>query len=412
MAQRLQAVYDHLRGSNLSKLQAKNPDDVVITAAFRTPLCKAKKGQFKDTGSDELLISLFKAARSKIGVDPGVIGDICVGTVLTKSAPYAARAAALTAGFPESTPVQIVNRFCSSGLMAVSVISNQIRNGEIECGLALGYENMTANPDGGASGLADEIMAHPVAKDCIQPMGWTSENVAADFNISRDRMDEFAARSHQRAEAAQRNGYFANEIVPTEAFGKTEDGKKVKITVTEDDGIRKGTTKESLGRIRAAFPQWAPGNTTGGNASQITDGGAFVLLMTRRKAEQLGVPIIAKHVATSVAGLAPRIMGIGPTYAIPKLLERTGINTSDVDVWEINEAFASMYVYCVEKLELDPEKVNVNGGAIAFGHPLGATGARQIATGLNELRRRKGKVLVTSMCIGLGMGAAALFIGE
>lgn len=133
-------------------------------------------------------------------------------------------------------------------------------------------------------------MAHPVAKDCIQPMGWTSENVAADFNISRDRMDDFAARSHQRAEAAQRNGYFANEIVPTEAFGKTEDGKKVKITVTEDDGIRKGTTKESLGRIRAAFPQWAPGNTTGGNASQITDGGAFVLLMTRRKAEQLGVP--------------------------------------------------------------------------------------------------------------------------
>lgn len=138
--------------------------------------------------------------------------------------------------------------------------------------------------------MADEIMAHPVAKDCIQPMGWTSENVAADFNISRARMDEVAALSHQRAEAAQRNGYFANEIVPTEAYGKTEDGKKVKITVSEDDGIRKGTTKEALARIRSAFPQWAPGNTTGGNASQITDGGAFVLLMTRRKAEQLGVP--------------------------------------------------------------------------------------------------------------------------
>ena len=191
----------------------------------------------------------------------------------------------------DSVPVQTINRFCSSGLMAVSVISNQIRNGEIEVGLAMGYENMSANPDRGAESFADEMLAHPVARDCQHPMGWTSENVAADFNISRARMDEVAAASHQRAEAAARNGLFANEIVPVEAYSRGPDGKgeKTKITVSQDDGIRAGTTKEALGRIRSAFPQWAPGNTTGGNASQITDGGAFVLLMTRRKAEELGL---------------------------------------------------------------------------------------------------------------------------
>lgn len=422
MAQsRLQSVVNHLTGgssststtsSGLAKLQVKHADDVVITSALRMPLCKAGKGGYKDTSSDELLLELFKAAKANIGIDAGTIGDICVGTVLTANAPYSARAAALTAGFPDNVPIQIINRFCSSGLMAVSTISNQIRNGEIEIGLALGYESMTANKDGGSKPLSDEMMAHPVAKDCIQPMGWTSENVAGDFNISRQRMDEVAAMSHQRAEAAQQNGVFASEIVPIQAYGKTPDGKKTRVTISQDDGIRKGSTPETLGKIRAAFPQWSPSNTTGGNASQITDGGAFVLMMTRRKAEQLGLTILAKHVATSVSGLAPRIMGIGPTYAIPAVLKRTGLSVEEVDLFEINEAFASMYVYCLEKLKLDPAKVNVNGGAIALGHPLGATGARQVATGLNALKRRKGKVLVTSMCIGLGMGAAAVFIAE
>jgi acetyl-CoA acyltransferase 1 len=193
------------------------------------------------------------------------------------------------------------------------------------------------------------------------------------------------------------------EIVPTEAYKlDPTTGKRTKTILTKDDGIRYGTTKEALGNIKSAFPQWAEGRTTGGNASQITDGAAAVLLMTRRKAEELGLRILAKHVTTAVAGLAPRIMGIGPSIAIPMVLEQAGITKDDVDLFEINEAFASMYVYCVRVLGLDTNKVNVNGGAIALGHPLGATGARQIATGLTELERRGGRILVTSMCIGLG----------
>jgi len=253
-----------------------------------------------------------------------------------------------------------------------------------------------------------------MACDCTMPMGWTSENVAGDFNISREEMDAWAALSFQRAEHADKAGYFANEIVPFTVFDKPdpETGKRATKVVTKDDGIRYGTTKDKLLKVRAAFPQWKPSQTTGGNASQITDGAAAVLLMTRRKADELGLTILAKHVATSVAGVPPRVMGIGPTYAIPMVLDHVGITQDDVDIFEINEAFASMMVYCVRKLGLDPEKVNVNGGAIALGHPLGATGARQVATGLNELARRNGKILVTSMCIGTGMGAAAVFVRE
>jgi acetyl-CoA acyltransferase 1 len=187
-------------------------------------------------------------------------------------------------------------------------------------------------------------------------------------------------------------------------------GTRTKIILTEDDGIRHGTTKEALGKIKGAFPQWGGGKTTGGNASQITDGAAAVLLMTRRKAEELGLKIVAKHITTAITGLAPRIMGIGPSIAIPMVLEQAGITKDDVDLFEINEAFASMYVYCVRTLGLDINKVNVNGGAIALGHPLGATGARQIATGLAELERRGGRILVTSMCIGLGECAVLICI--
>ncbi|KAJ1301606.1 hypothetical protein OPQ81_008854 [Rhizoctonia solani] len=395
----------------LPALSKKSPDDVVITMAVRSALTKAKKGGFKDTRSDELLTGMFKAAISKMRIDPALIQDICVGTVLPPGAAYEARSAALAAGIPQTTPVQVINRFCSSGLMAVTTVANQIRVGQIEIGLAVGVESMTTNPDNGSPKLSDDIMAHNIAKDCVQPMGWTSENVAQDFNISREDMDQLAALSHKRASEAQRGGKFT-EIVPVEAFSKSESGERTRIIVDKDDGIRHDTSPAGLAKIRSAFPQWGGGKTTGGNASQITDGAAAVLLMRRKKAEELGLPILAKYVTTSVAGLAPRIMGIGPTYAIPMVLEQTGLTIGDVDLFEINEAFASMYVYCVRKLGLDIDKVNVNGGAIALGHPLGATGARQVATGLAELERRGGKVLVTSMCIGLGMGAAAVFIRD
>ncbi|GAA6031753.1 hypothetical protein JCM8097_001971 [Rhodosporidiobolus ruineniae] len=422
MSNLISSTLDSIRGTGKSKLLRKSPDDVVITFAKRSPLQRARKGGFKDMSVQELLIEYFRKAIPEMKIDPALIGDITVGTVLPPKAPYDARAAALAAGIPETVPLQIINRFCSSGLMAVSNVANQIRNGEIEVGLALGFESMSATPDRGADEFAEDVLNHPVAKDTQYPMGWTSENVSKDFNITRDRMDELAALSQQRAEKAQAAGYFAKEIIPLEALqlpaaatpaqAGAPAPKRTKVLVSQDDGIRPGTTKEKLSKIRAAFPQWGNACTTGGNASQITDGVAGVLLMTRRKAEELGLEILAKHVCTNVAGLPPRIMGIGPAYAIPKALARAGITMEDVDLFEVNEAFASMFAYLVDQFGLPLDKTNVNGGAIALGHPLGCTGARQVATGLNELRRRQGKILVTSMCIGLGMGAAAVFVAE
>ncbi|KAG8894357.1 hypothetical protein FRC01_013016, partial [Tulasnella sp. 417] len=313
---------------------------------------------------------MFKAAIQKSQIDPSIIGDICVGTVLAPGAMYQARSSAIAAGIPVTTPIQVVNRFCSSGLMAVTAVANQIKAGQIGVGLAVGVESMSANPDMGSPPLSEEILAHSTAKDCKEPMGWTSENVANDFAVTREEMDQWAAASFQRASHAQLAGFFKSEIVPIEAFSGAPGSKeRTKITVTEDDGIRHGTTTESLSKIRSAFPQWG-GKTTGGNASQITDGAAAVLLMKRTKAEELGLKIIGKWVTTSVVGLAPRIMGIGPSIAIPQVLEMAGITANDVDLFEINEAFASMMVYCIRTLKLDKEKVNVNGGAIALGHPL------------------------------------------
>ncbi|XP_006454296.1 hypothetical protein AGABI2DRAFT_175902 [Agaricus bisporus var. bisporus H97] len=411
--ERVKQIASHFKPVGLAALQRQNPDDVVITMAIRSPLCKAKKGGFRDARTDELLLEIYKQSIAHSKIDPKLVGDICVGTVLTPDAMYAARSAALAAGFPDTTPVEVVNRFCSSGLMAVSSIANQIRSGSIEIGLAVGAESMSENPDKGGPEQSELISCNVASRDCKERMGWTSENVAADFNVSREEQDAFAAGSFQKAERAQKLGYFDGEIVPFTVFQKDpQTGEKRQIVVSKDDGIRYGSTKENLAKIRPAFPQWGKSTTTGGNASQITDGAAAVLLMTRRKAEELGLTILAKYIITAVAGVPPRIMGIGPVYAIPKALEIAGITIDDVDLFEINEAFASQCVYCINALQLPTEKVNVNGGAIAFGHPLGATGARQIATGLNELHRRRGKVLVTSMCIGTGMGAAGIFVRE
>jgi acetyl-CoA acyltransferase 1 len=249
------------------------------------------------------------------------------------------------------------------------------------------------------------------AKDTMQPMGWTSENVSRDFGIAREEMDKYAAESFRRAEAAQKAGWFDDEIVPIKTTIKEPNGEVKEVVLTKDDGIRPGTTAEVLGKIRAAFPQWGP-TTTGGNASQLTDGAAAALLMKRSTAIKLGQPIVAKYVGSTVAGVAPRIMGIGPTVAIPKLLGKYDLTLDDIDVVEINEAFASMAVYCRDKLALPWEKMNPRGGAIAIGHPLAATGVRQIVTGLSECRRQKKKILVTSMCIGTGMGMAGLFVSE
>lgn len=394
-------------------------------------MTKAFKGGFKDTPLDYIVYSLLKQVLEKSRVDPQLVEDICLGNVNNGNAAYIVRAAGLAAGFPNTAAASTVNRFCSSGLKAVQDVANQIVTGSIEVGIAIGAESMSedGNPP---SAFHKEILTSQEALDCMQPMGQTSENVGKDFDISREAQDRFAAESYQRAERAQKSGWFDDEIVPiTTVVKDPKTGEARTVTLTRDEGPRYGTTFESLSKIRPAFPQFGD-RSTGGNSSQVTDGGmhltlsfskeisshviflaAAVLLMKRSKAISLNQPILAKYCGATVVGLAPRIMGIGPSIAIPKLLTKLNLNiATDIDIIELNEAFASMAVYCLQTLKIDPAKMNVRGGAIALGHPLGATGVRQICTGLSECRRQKKKVLLTSMCVGTGQGMAGLFVNE
>ncbi|KAF1968494.1 thiolase [Bimuria novae-zelandiae CBS 107.79] len=414
MTERLKSIVSQISPakSGLSAITTKNPDDIVITLAVRTPLAKARKGGFKDTPLDGILVKLLKQVNARSNLDPALVEDICVGNVSDAKTAYYTRAAMLGAGFPNTTAGYSVNRFCSSGLKAVQDIANQIATGAIDIGLALGAEHMTAGGDTLERPFFDEILEVPEAGDCMQPMGQTSENVGNDFNITREKQDRYAAESYRRAEVAQKAGWFDDEIVPIQVKIKDpKTGEEKEVTLTKDEGPRYGTTFESLQKIKPAFLPHGD-KSHAGNSSQLTDGAAAVLLMKRSKAQELGQPIMAKFVGATVAGLAPRIMGIGPTVAIPKLLTKFNLTLDDIDIIEINEAFASMAVYCLETLKIDHSKMNVRGGAIALGHPLGCTGARQIATGLSECRRQKKKVLLTSMCIGTGMGMAGLFINE
>jgi len=253
------------------------------------------------------------------------------------------------------------------------------------------------------------VMGNSFAKDCLVPMGVTSENVAERFGITRKQQDEFAVVSHTRALQAQKEGRFKKEIVPVTVTVTSPEGKKSEVTHADDDGPRE-TTLETLSKLKAVFK--ANGTTTAGTSSQVSDGAAAVLLTRRSMAEELKAPIIGSIKGFSVVGCEPAIMGVGPAEAIPAVLKQTGLSVKDIDVFELNEAFASQAVYCSQKLGLSPEKVNPNGGAIALGHPLGCTGARQVATLLSELHRTKKKLGVVSMCIGTGMGAAAVFEAE
>lgn len=304
-------------------------------------MTRARKGGLKDTPTEDLLVHVLRAIREKSGIDPNVVEDVCVGNVLQPGPGFVARSAVLAAGFPVTTAANIASRFCSSGLLSIQTVAGSIAIGAIEVGIAVGCESMSSNTDKPPP-MSDTILNHPIAKDNVMPMGWTSENVARDFHVSRESQDRLAALSQNRAEQAQKAGWSADEITPVTTKWtdpKTQETKT--ITVSQDDGIRPGTTYESLSKIRSAFPQWGPA-TTGGNASQVTDGAAALLLMKRSTAEKLGQPIIAKYVKSTVVGLQPRIMGIGPSFAIPKILELTGLTKEDVDLFEINEAFASM----------------------------------------------------------------------
>ncbi|KAI3631586.1 hypothetical protein MIR68_010469 [Amoeboaphelidium protococcarum] len=380
------------------------PNDVVIVSALRTPMTRARKGGFKDTTHEELLSFALKGILDKTGVKPSLVEDIQVGNVLPPGGGATlARMSMLHAGFPDTSSVCTINRQCSSGLQAVANIAAAIQTGVIEIGIGGGVESMTQHytPDLFNIPVSKSILSNKQAKESLMAMGTTSENVVAQFKITREEQDKFAVSSHEKASRAQKSGYFKDEIIPCSVGG---------AQLSEDDGIRHGTTYEGLSKLKPAFKE--NGTTTAGNASQVTDGAAAVLLMKRSKAQQLGLPIVGKWISFAVAGVPPHIMGIGPAFAIPKALKKAGLGVNDIDIYEINEAFASQCVQSIKTLNIPYEKVNPKGGAIALGHPLGATGARQIATLLPELKRTGKKLGVVSMCIGTGMGAAAVIRAE
>ncbi|KAJ4955504.1 hypothetical protein NE237_012287 [Protea cynaroides] len=387
-------------------------DDVVIVAAYRTPLCKAKRGGFKDTPADDLLAVVLKALIEKTNLDPSEVGDIVVGTVLAPGSLRAmeCRMAAYYAGFPDNVAVRTVNRQCSSGLQAVADVVASIKAGFYDIGIGAGLESMTSNSMSFEGAVNPKVEMFSRARDCLLPMGITSENVAQRFGVTRQEQDQAAVESHRKAAAATAAGKFRDEIIPVATKivdPKTGDEKPVTISV--DDGFRADASVSQLAKLKPVFKK--DGTTTAGNSSQVTDGAGAVLLMKRSVAMQKGLPILGVFRSFSAVGVEPSVMGVGPAVAIPAAVKAAGLEVDDIDLFEINEAFASQYLYCRKKLEIDPEKVNVNGGAMAIGHPLGATGARCVATLLHEMKRR-GKDCrfgVISMCIGTGMGAAAVF---
>ncbi|XP_040102154.1 3-ketoacyl-CoA thiolase, peroxisomal [Oryx dammah] len=417
---RLQVVLGHLKGRPASHPEPQaapcwsgarraSAEDVVVVHGRRTAIGRSGRGGFKDTTPDELLSAVMTAVLQDVKLSPAQLGDICVGNVLQPGAgAMMARIAQFLSGIPETVPLLAVNRQCSSGLQAVASIAGGIRNGSYDIGMACGVESMSLADRGNPGNVTSRLAENEKARDCLIPMGITSENVAERFGISREKQDTFALASQQKAARAQSQGCFQAEILPVTTTVRDDKGTEQSVTVAQDEGIRPGTTMEGLAKLKPAFKEG--GSTTAGNSSQVSDGAAAILLARRSKAEELGLPILGVLRSYAVVGVPPDIMGIGPAYAIPVALQKAGLTVDDVDIFEINEAFASQAVYCVEKLKLPLEKVNPLGGAVALGHPLGCTGARQVITLLNELKRRGKRAYgVVSMCIGTGMGAAAVF---
>ncbi|VFQ72935.1 unnamed protein product [Cuscuta campestris] len=387
-------------------------DDIVIVAAYRTPICKSKKGGFKDTYPDDLLASVLRGLIEKTNLNPSEVGDIVVGTVLAPGSIRASecRMAAFYAGFPETVPIRTVNRQCSSGLQAVADVAAAIKAGFYDIGIGAGLESMTINTMSWDASINPRVKIFQQAQNCLLPMGVTSENVAHRFGVTRSEQDQAAVESHKKAAAATASGKFKDEIIPvTTKIVDPKTGDETAVTISVDDGFRPNANINDLAKLKPVFKK--DGTTTAGNSSQVSDGAGAVLLMKRSLAIQKGLPVLGVFRTFSAVGVDPAIMGIGPAVAIPAAVKSAGLELDDIDLFEINEAFASQYVYCQRKLGLDPEKINVNGGALAIGHPLGATGARCVATLLHEMKRR-GKDCrygVVSMCIGTGMGAAAVF---
>jgi len=383
-------------------------DDVVIIDCKRTALCRSRRGGFKDTLAVDLLVPVVKEVVKNI--NPNIVSDVVVGNVLAIGTHrhIECRMACFIAGLPETACVRTVNRQCSSGLQAMADIASDIKAGYYDVGIAAGVETMTI--DGKFMKqpfvITDSSKKQRLSRDALIPMGITSENVAKEFGITRTDQDQLSVQSHVRAASAKNK--FQEEIVPVRTIIKDPKTNKPKtIIVKHDDGIRSGTSLQSLSGLNPAFKKG--GTTTAGNSSQVSDGAAAALMMSRSKSEQLGLKPLGTFKYFAVSGVPPRIMGIGPAYAIPKVCEIAGCNLREIDLFEINEAFASQALYCITKLGLTMDNVNVNGGALAIGHPLGCTGVRMAATLLHEMKRRRLKRGIVSMCIGTGMGAAAIF---
>jgi acetyl-CoA acyltransferase len=381
--------------------------EAVIVSVARTPIGRAKKGSLKDTRPEYFASEMLKVLMERTpGVEPAMVDDIVLGCAMPEGEQgmNIARLIGLAAGFPVEVPALTVNRFCSSGSQTIAMAADTIRAGNADIIVAGGVESMSMVAMGG-----NKPIAYPGLMDTMPnayaAMGTTAEVVARNYGISREAQDEFAYNSHMKAVAALESGKFSDEIVPINVRTRAN-GKWKEFVFSVDEGPRADTTVEGLAKLRPVFDPH--GTVTAGNASQINDGAAAVVIMGDDKAAELGLEPIAYVRQWAVAGVEPDVMGIGPVKAVPKLLARAGLGLDDIDLIEINEAFASQSVYCTKELGLDPEKTNVNGGAIATGHPLGATGAVLTVKILGELKRRNAKRGIVTMCIGGGMGFAYL----
>jgi acetyl-CoA acyltransferase len=386
--------------------------EAVIVAGARTPVGKAKKGSLAQVRPDDLGALVVRETLKRAGNYEGNIDDLIIGC----AAPEAeqgmnmARNIGALAGLPHTVPAVTVNRYCSSGLQTIAYAAQSIMLGHTDTAIAGGAESMSLLPMGGHV-LRPNAKLVESAPEYYMGMGHTAEAVAKKYGISREEQDAFAVRSHQRAFKAIQEGKFVDEIVPvsvTNRFvGKDNKLEERTFLFSQDEGVRPDTSMQGLARLRPAFS--ITGSVTAGNASQTSDGAAVVMIMDREKAESLGLKPLAKFRSFAVGGVPPEIMGVGPVVAVPKALKLAGLEVSDINLFELNEAFASQSIQVIRELGLDEEKVNVNGGAIALGHPLGCTGAKLTLSLIHELQRRNQQFGVVTMCIGGGMGAAGVF---
>ncbi|WP_299983236.1 thiolase family protein [Desulfobacula sp.] len=387
--------------------------DAYIVQSVRTPGCKQKRGLFNQTRPEELITFIMKSAVERTqNLEFEHFDDVMIGCSFPEAEQglNIGRIAAKMAGFPDKVSGATVNRFCASGLEAIALASARVQMGWADVTMGAGVESMTFVPMGG-----NLPRPHPefskTNPEMYISMGVTAENVASRYNVSREDQDKFAANSQAKAAKARDNGLYT-EIVPTPAFKFVKQAddtyKKEQFIVEHDDGIRE-STPEGLGKLRTVFS--AAGSVTAGNSSQTTDGAAATIIASKEKCDELGLEPIAKLVSYSTIGCKSDEMGVGPLYAIPKVLKQAGLSIDDIDIYEINEAFASQALYCIRELKLEKymDRINIHGGAIALGHPLGCTGAKLTATCLANLKEVKGKYGIVSMCIGGGMGAAAIF---